>query len=467
MRIPIPFALQAYEARSLPFAAQRCVNYFAEPGTAGAKSGAVAYNGAGIKAFADGLAGAVRGREVMGGVLYVLAGSTLYSVTAAGVATSLGMIGTAVGPVSMAVNRADPQELAIADGASGWIYDTSNGLVEIADSDFGTPDTVTFQDGYFIFNESGTSQFFISALNDGTSYSATDFGDAEGSPDAVVAVVSNHRELWIFGTNTTEVWFNSGNADFPFERIAGGYLERGCAAPFSIAADDNTLFWLADDKTICRAAGYAPQIISTPAISDALEQMTDVSDAEAFFYTMSGHKFYVISFPTGRRTFVYDVSTRLWHERESFGARYWRASNYVNVYGRHLVGDAFQGRIGELDQDTFTEFGGVMQGIVTSPPIHKDRFRLFHRRLEIDIESGVGTTSGGDPQMWIDWSDDGGRTWSAQKPLRSMGPIGAYKTRLYINRLGQARERIYRLSVSDAVKRSIISAFVDIDVGMT
>lgn len=403
----------------------------------------------------------------MGGVLYVVAGDVFYSVNSAGTETSLGTINTNVGNVSMASNRADPLEMAFVDGTDGWTYDTTNGLRQITDSDFEAADTVTFQDGYFIFSVANSSKFRISALDDGRTYAATDFADAEADSDNLVAVRSSQQQLWLYGERTTEIYYNSGNADFPFERIGGAVLDRGCAAAFSIAEDDNTLFWLGDDRIVYRANGFTPQRISTHAIEEALRTMSSVSDATAFFVSLGGHKFYNLSFPTGQKTFVYDVATNLWHERESFGQRYWRGNVYANVYDKHLVGDAFVGRIGELDPDTFAEFGVTMQGILTAPPVHSDRRRIFHRRFELDIESGVGLTTGqgSDPQIWMDYSDDGARTWSTRKPLRSMGKIGEYQQRLRWLRLGQSRDRVYRVTVADPVKRSIIAAHADVGRG--
>ena len=458
----IPFASQSYQARALPFSAQRMVNYFAEAGPeAEGKAPVVIYNAPGVKAFSDGLAGSVRSLKVMDGVLYAVAGNMLYSIDSAGVETSLGAINTHTTPVSMEVNRANPKELCLVDGTDGWTYDTSAGLVQITDGDFVSADTVTFQDGYFIF--SYTDGFFLSGLDNGQTFAALDFGSAEASPDDVVAVKSNHQQLWVFGTETTEVFYNSGNTDFPFERISGAVLERGCGAAFSIASDDNTLFWLGDDNIVYRANGFTPQRISTHAIEEKLREFSSVSDAFGFFVTISGHKFYHLTFPTGERTFVFDVATGLWHERESFGSRYWRGSSYAAVYGKHLIGDDFVGRVGELDMDTFTEYGVVMQGILTGLPIHSDRKRLRHHKFEIDVESGVGTTAGttSDPQMWMDYSDDGGRTWGTRKPFRSMGKIGEYRKRLRWQRLGMTRQRVYRLTVADAVKRSIIGAYLN------
>ncbi len=465
---PVQFAIQSYQARALPLSAQRVVNYFAEAVPPDAKSQVVCYNDPGIKSFASGLGtSGIRGIKAMSGVLYAVENTACYSVDSIGTVTSLGNINTNSGRVSMAINRASPQQLCIVDGTDGWIYDTTNGLQQITDSNFAAADTVTFQDGYFIFNEAGTSRWFISNLDNGLVITGTDFANAEGRPDAVVAVFSDHREVWVYGEETIEIYFNSGASDFPFTRISGAYIERGCAAAHSIAAEDNTLFWLGDDLIVYRAAGYRPQRISTHAIEEAIRTYTVTSDAFAFFYTISGHKFYHLTFPTGQQSWVYDVATGLWHERESRSEIYWRGNAYADIYGKHIVGDAFTGQLGELDLDTFTEYGSTMQGILTGPAAYHDKERIFHRRAEIDIESGVGLTTGdaSDPQIWLDWSDDGGRTYSIRKPARAMGKIGKYRTRLRWLRLGQSRDRIYRLTVADAVKRSIIAAHLTVQLG--
>ena len=341
----------------------------------------------------------------------------------------------------MASNRASPKELCLVDGTDGWIYDTSGGLARIVDADFAAADTVTFQDGYFLFNEAGTSRFFISGIDDGTAYSAADFADAESNSDDIVAVFSNQQQILVFKTSVIEIYYNSGNADFPFERVSGGVIQRGCAAAFSIAEEDNTLFFFADDGTIRRIDGSTPVRVSTHAIEEIIREMPTTADAFAYFITISGHKFYHLTFPTGGRTFVYDVATKLWHERESFGQAYFRASFYIRAYGKDLVGDVFAGRIGELDQDTFTEFGGVMQGILTGTPIHKDRVSVFRQMIEVDIESGVGLSGQESPQMWLDYSSDGGETWSAIKYPKNMGKIGERKERLCFWRLGSDRDR--------------------------
>lgn len=465
---PVQFAIQAYKARSAPLAAQQVINLYAESAPRDAKSDVVLYNTPGLKSFATAGSGPIRGAHVMAGVLYVVSGGSLYSISSAAAATSLGSI-SGVGRVSMADNSIDNtgNQLCVVNGAQGYIYTVAGGLVQITDPDFLPADTVTFQDGYFVFNRAGTAQFFISNLRDGLLYTATDFATAEGATDNLVAVVSNHRELWLFGERTIEVWFNSGDLDFPFDRISGSFIERGCAAAFSPARIDNTLIWLGEDRIVYRATGYVPTRISQHAIENAIEGYATVSDAYGFVHTMSGHKFYALMFPTEGVTWVFDAATKLWHQRQSFGLGRWRVNAYARVYGKHLVGDSVNGTIGELDPDTYTEYGATLQGIATGPPAHHDRRRVFHHRFELDVESGVGLTTGqgSDPLIQLDWSDDGGRTFSSRKPARSIGKKGAYDHRLRWNRMGQARNRIYRILISDPVKRTIVAAHLEATPG--
>lgn len=140
----------------------------------------------------------------------------------------------------------------------------------------------------------------------------------------------------------------------------------------------------------------------------------------------------------------------------------------INWYGLTLIGDAFSGVIGSANFDSFTEYGNPMRALVTSPPIHKDRKRIFMPRFEIDVESGVGLIEGQgeDPQWMLDWSKDGGRTWSEVQVWRSMGRLGAYQKRLRWLRLGQSRQWVMRLQSTDPVRRVIIGAYVDIYEGM-
>lgn len=469
----IPFAVQSYKGRSLPLSAQQLVNLYPEKSPIDAKAPVVLYGTPGLKSFASSVGdGPIRGAFDFNGVLCAVSGPDFFTVDSSGNATNRGTVG-GTGRVPMDSNGA---ELAIVAGPGAGQTFIWNGttLTAISDADFPGASDVTFMDGYLIFTKPNTDQFFLSALNDGTSYDALDIATAEGDPDDLVGCVNDHRELWLFGKKTTEVWYNSGNASFPFERIGGAYMERGCQSRSSIVKEDNSVFWLGEDGIVYRAAAYVPQRVSTHAVEFAIGSYTKAQreSATAFSYTMEGHKFYCLSFANA--TWVYDIASGmenpLWHNRTGYDATNnsflprWRADNGAVAYGKNLAGDYATGKIYELDMGTYQDDGSPVQRMAVSPPIHANGKRIFFNKMQIEIESGVGLTSGqgSDPQAMLEWSDDGGRTWSNEH-WATMGKKGENNWRLIWRRLGWAYERCFRLTISDPVKVAIIA--VDLETG--
>lgn len=467
----IPFATNSYQARSLPLSAQRVVNLFAEAAPADARSPVVLYGTPGLKLFGTVGAGPIRGLHVMGTTLYVVSGDHLYSVSSTGTGTDLGKIAgreRTTGPVYMADNGR--QLVAVQTDGKGTVYDGTT-LTAITDPDFPRVSSVSYVDGYFLFTRRDSGQWFISDLLEATAYDALDFATAETYPDPLVRVFVDHREVWLFGTKSTEVWSNNGGADFPFQRISGAILERGCAAPASVAKLDNTLFWLGDDAVIYRAAGYQPQRISTHAIEHAMEGYTTLADGLAFTYAQEGHAFYCLTFPGAGVTWVYDASTQLWHERESRDGEgrslgRWRVNGYADAYNQHVVGDYASGRLYTLDLDEATDNGTAIRREAVSVPLAADGARLSMARLELEFETGVGKTTGqgSAPQAMLQFSDDGGRTWSNER-WATLGAIGAYRRRVRWYRLGQFRERYLRLTIADPVKVALIGATTQMEKG--
>ena len=320
-----------------------------------------------------------------------------------------------------------------------------------------------------IFNRATTGQFFISGLNDVT-FDALDIATAEGSPDDLVGIISDHRDLWLFGTKTTEVWFNSGNADFPFERIQGAFIEHGCAAAFSIAKMNNTVFWLGqDDKgkgVVYMATGYQPQRISTHAVEQAIQGYSNISSATAYAYQQDGHFFYVLNFPSAGTTWVFDSSTGFWHERVYNNAgtlERHRGDCYAFAHGKHVVGDYANGKLYELSLTTYTDDSvGIVRQRVSPHVTSGDRW-IYYNSFQLDIVTGVGldgTGQGTDPQAMLQFSDDGGHSWSNEKWV-DIGAIGQRKTRAKWNRLGRSRDRVFKITITDPVPVTIIGANLD------
>ncbi len=464
----IPFATQSYKLPALPVSAQRCINMYAQNEPKDAKVPVVLYGAPGLVSFATCGSGPIRGMHPLAGVLYVLSGQRLYSVTSTGVSTDVGgnISGTSV--VSMDDNGS---QLVIVNGTNGYIYDTTSGFRLITDVDFLPANTVQFFDQRFVNDAAGTNQFFISDALDGTSYSSTGFASAEARPDNVKAVVLNGSILWVFGDKSIELWQDAGLANFPFERVPAGVVERGLAAALCTAKEDNVIFFLGEDLSFYRS-GVPPQRISTHALESIWRGYSSTSDAFAFSYTWNGHKFICVTFPTGNASFIYDVATGLWHERESRDMSNnslgrWRANCHVQHYGKELFGDAYNGTIGYLSATTFSEYGNNTISRVVSPPLSSDRKRMFMSRFELDIEAGVGLTTGQglDPQVMMRFSDDGGHTFGTLQRWKSMGVLGEFRKRLKWNRLGNARDRVMEVQISDPVSRTIIAAHADITLG--
>lgn len=461
----IPFAIQSYKHNSLPISAQQCVNMYAENEPKNSKTEIAVLDHPGMVQFAVCGTGPIRGWRVLNGLLYVVSGPTLYSVTAAGVVTAVGGAVAGVGPVAMSDNGSAGNQLIIINGQQGYTYSTTVGFQSITSLDFYPAKVVTFFDNYFVLNKVGTNQFFLSDLLDGQAYTATNIASADGQQGNIVSMVNQQNTLYIFGQTHMEAWYDAGNADFPFLRYDGATIERGCIGAFSVVKEDNSVFFLGDDRIYYRIDAGKPVRISTHAIELEWQTYAVVEDVYAFSYTYGGHKFVVITFPTAGHTWVYDIATNLWHQRVSWDMNnnslgIWRANCTINPYGQQLFGDAFTGRIGMLDPTISTEYGNTVQALLVGPPIHDDRCRIFFDTFELDMETGVGATTGQgeNPKIVLDWSNDGGRTWSDLKEPTSMGRLGEYQTRVRWTRLGQARQRVYRIRISDPVRRRVISA---------
>lgn len=447
-------ALQYSEGRSLVWSGAKLVNAYAES-SEGDKADQFAVMAIpGLVPFSDISAFAVRGVHTMGETLYTVVGTTLYSIDSAGAETSLGTVGGTL-PVQMADNGS---QLAIQGGAlnnQGYILDSGTlytGIVNLP-----PVSGVTYMDGYFVWSVFESDQFIISALTDGLSYDPLDVATVEGDPDDIVGVVNLQRELQFFGSRTVEIWFNSGNADFPFERSPNAFIERGCRDRDSIVKIDNSVQFVGDDLIVYRLNGYTPVRISNHAIEF---KIASASWFRAFTYTQEGAKFYVLNTDVG--CWAYEMSTGAWAERRSLGRDNYRVSCATVAYGGTVMGDAYTGKIHVPSLDTFTEDGDTIPVEIVLPGIQTNRQQSTCYSLELQCETGVGTAADPDPQILLSWSKDGGRTFS-NEVARSLGAVGEYLTRP-IWRLGIVfRQLQFKIQLPSLTKRYVISGWVNID----
>lgn len=465
----IQFATQSYKSDSAQFSSQRLVNLYSEKAPEGAKAPVAVFGSPGLTAFATLGIGPVRGVHVMNSVLYAVSGPTLYSVSATGMVTPLG---SAVGGTGNVVMSDNGTQLLITNGVNGYVWTAVGGFVVITDAAFNAANTVTFFDNVFVFDWLGTNKVFISNSLDGTSYNGLAFSVAEVSSAFVLATVNQTETLLVFTGDHIETWYDAGAPIFPFLRVDGATIERGCAAGKSPVKEDNAVFFLGDDLVFYRLQGVQPMRVSNHAAESAFRGYASCSDLFTFSYTFEGHKFIALTFPGANASWHYDISTGEWHERESWDQNNnsygrWRGNCHATCYGLELVGDAFSGQIGFLDKTAYTEFGSTIRGLAVSAPLHSDRKRLTISRMELDFQTGVGvaTGQGSNPQVMLEWSKDGSETYSAIKVWQSIGRIGAFLTRLRWLRLGQARQWVFRYTITDPVRRTMIAANADVASG--
>lgn len=493
-----PILGSSYVARSVNAADNRMVNLFPEIVPEGGKEAAFLNRAPGLKRLATVGRGPIRGLWSYGGLGYVVSADMLYSIDTNWNATEIGPV-SGEGPVSMADNGT---QLFIACNGPSYIYNNVlNVLQYINDPDFPGAVSVGFIDGYFVFNQPNSQTLWVTELYDGTNIDALSFASAEGNPDNIVSLIVDHREVWLFGTQSVEVWYDAGTPGFPLARIQGAFNELGCAAAYSVAKLDNSLFWLGKDARgqgiVYRSNGYTGVRVSTHAIEYAIAQYTDISDAFAYTYQQEGHSFYVLIFPTANATWVYDVATQAWHERAGFVQGQFtrhRSNCQMNFGNEIVVGDYQDGRVYAFDLDKYSDDGDIQKWLRSwraLPSGQNNLNRTAHHSLQLDAETGAYldpittdlflateenallTTESGDflideagvqynpqPNVMLRWSDDGGHTWSNEH-WKYMGAVGQYFYRTIWRRLGMTvklRDRVYEVSGTDPIKIAIMGA---------
>lgn len=432
MNLPI----HSYRLRTASTA--RLVNCFAQQNDASGKSPVLLRRSPGVTLDAT-MNGEGRGLAVMGEMLYAVVGGTLYKIASDYTVTTIG----AVPGSGLAHMAANTSQLVIVSETAGFVSDGSTVSV-ISDADFRVSTGCAFIDNYILFSEKDTGRYFGSDLADATSYDALNFATAEAAPDNLVTIAADHRQAVLFGTESTELHYNTGGSGFPFARVPNGHLELGIAGEHLQARCDNSVFWLASDRTVRRLDGATPVRVSQYGVEIALAS-ADLTGAYALAYSHDGHLCVGFVLPAEETAWVYDASTNEWHERESGGST-WDAVATAHAYGSTWM-LASDGRLGRLVSELGTEWGDPMRVEWTYQPISSPE-RQYHNSLTLGIETGSAVNYTTEPKISLEISNDCGRQWFPA-PQRSLGNRGQYLTRVRWDRLGAARERVYRMSTAD------------------
>ena len=400
---------------------------------------------------------------VASGTLYV--GQTIQGtgVTALTVITALGTGSGGVGTYTVSTSQTV---------TSTTLYGLNFSQLPSTDGAFTGGTNVDVVDNYFVYNRPSTQQFGCSNALSPISGS-TNFSSKDGAPDNLVTLIVDHREIYLLGETSSEVWVDQGTSPFPFNRIPGTSTQHGIVSAFSVARVGNSFAYLSKNNRgtaqIVQMNGYVPQRISTHAVENSLTGQT-ITDAIAWTYQLEGHEVYVISFPTLQLTWCYDIATQMWHKwlyTNNLGQYERCRGNCAAVFqGYNLVGDYSNGKIYKLDRNIYTDDGQNVKRMRRAPHLTVDLQRQYFEELQLQFQPGVGlsTGQGDDPQAMLRWSNDGGSTWSSEH-WTTIGKIGKYTNRAIWRRLGTARDRIFEVSISDPVKAVIISANLKMTAG--
>jgi hypothetical protein len=460
-----------YQSQSVNADAQRCMNLYPEAIESKAgKNVAALYRIPGLTQFASMPYGPNRGCFCQDGRAFFVGGPRLYEIGSDASVTERGTVLVDQNPATFASSGIAGHQLFITSGGHGYIFD----LVSSAFSDVLTGCTFGgYVSGYFVALDTPTATLKVSNLLDGTTWDAADVAQRSARGDKWQSMFISHGLIWLFGSETFDIWAPNGSGLFPFDPVAGAYGEFGCVTGFSAARFDNSLIWLARNDQgnglVMRGNGYSPERISTHAIEYAFSTYSTIEDGIAYTYQDQGHTFYVLTFPTANATWVYDAASGLWHERGFWNVNAmqfdaYRPGFHCYAYGRHLVGDRLTGQIYEMTHDSHLDADGAyLRWLRRCPHLCSEQTFLLHHRLQVDLEVGLGllTGQGVTPLAELRWSNDGGHAWSPPVPA-SMGPRGEYRVRCIWRRLGWARDRVYEVSGSDPIPTRLIDAYLDV-----
>jgi hypothetical protein len=292
----------------------------------------------------------------------------------------------------------------------------------------------------------------------------------------------DHRQLVFFGSRSTEGFVNTGNAiGSPFSAAPDTIMPYGIhpLCGFTIANQDNSFFFVANDLTVRRREGQTPVRVSTASVEAVLLNANKQGNLVGAYAvaspagspTWAGHPFYILTLPAAGRTLAYDCVTQQWFDLVSVvGGQeiQYRAQCYLNAFGKQLIGDSESGRIGFLDDQVQNEFGNANAPVVcafTTQPIYEGNNRITTRRVEAVVTAGAGPTPGVAPKISCLISDNWGQTFEASgDDLQTLGLPGDTDNRAIWWNLGQHYSLVLQFRITDASTTFAVALEADITV---
>jgi len=506
MRLP-GFCNGSYPAFSANIDAERTVNLYPEiQESPSAKAQASLCPTPGFKTFCTLTQPSVRTLYALpvDNRVFAVGGTVVYEVFSDGTFIPRDSIVGDVLPATCHYNGVGPNQCFITSGGHGYIYDVTTNVL--------TLDVVTnvsrgdVLDTFFLALDSITHELRISESNDGINWDPTQVASRSTASDPWITFVVASKKIILIGSETGEIWYNRGLTPYPFDPVPDAFFPIGITATRTLQDVQGVALWLARNKqgqaVVAMLSGYTPQIVSSVAVARSLQRYSRVDDAVSWTYQCDQHTFYVLSFLTAGATWVLDLTTMLWHERpfwnpNTASEEACRAQCSCFAFGKHLVGDRASGQILEMSSNQHVDVDGAkIRRKRRTPIVADENVGIEHKRFELDLEVGLvsiatsweawlledgsdwtmeeagagswlveedpigfGVDSG--PTIILRWSDDQGKTWEGELEMDA-GPIGAYRQRARVDRLGMSPMRIYEVDMTDAAPWRIADAYLEL-----
>lgn len=474
----VPLFGEGIYSRSPVVTRQRRLNCYLEVRPDGDKAKIVCYGTPGLRLLfnASGTLNLpMRGLIGNKTAFYGVSGNLFARYSSTGSVLASGSIGTYSGLVGMALN---PTQVLIVDGSAGYVFTPSTGVMTKVGGSFPNgAQTCVYCNGFFICELPGTNQFFVSNLNDGTTWSGLSFGAAVQAIDGIVAVDSIGGFLILFSSGHCEFWQNVGATQEPFQYITNSASMYGLAAPYGRAHTGDSIVFLATTNggsfqnttgsyQICQIKGYSVKVVSTTDIDNILQTMASsstIADCTAYSYMIDQHPFVQFNFPTANRSLLFDPITGFWSEVQSGITTGYAARHFGNLagsgFGQTYIADYQNGNLYAPDPTVFTDNGStIVRELVTKTGVEDyNTFRIS--QIYLDMRTGVGLSNsalnGYDPKVQLQIARDN-RDFGAPR-LFSLGKQGQYYTRVLGRRWGRARQATLRVLMTDPVPFEVVN----------
>lgn len=459
------------------FASMDCLNLIVmlNQKKAGGRSDICLVGTPGLDLFIDLNAAQVRGLLFYYNVFYAVIDNKFVSISANGQSSNvISTINTSSGIVTFITNTT---QILINDIKNKYVYTpASGGFITVSTLPTPTSSSMTYMDGYGFVVDINGNTIYASALNDFTSWPALQITGIISTSNKVQSCVATHSRLWISTDINTEDWYNAGNASaFPFSRTPNISIEFGIAAPATMVKADDMTTWLArtpyGGTFLVTAKSYSPTVLSSSAINSLWSTYSKIDDAFAFSYEDRGQCFYQITFPSVPATFLFNLKTGLASRLESMDSNGQTLNRHLancSTYGNNitLVGDYNSGKIYKMSNTTYAEGVNPVRRSFGIAPIRADGKRLTVRKIQLDMEVGVGNTVDPDsnPQIVMQYSKDGGKTFPVSRP-RSLGKLGKYRNRVQWFNCSSSRDWRYRWDYVGTNQIAFFEIYINAEVG--